>query len=138
MLPPELPAGGVSGDGGGGSGGSGDGRDSNSSPFASSGLGMLLKDLGFTNDKGESIGSPITNSKMKDVSSTSPTDIDLELEEKLLRQSVHYRHQMRPKTCGRIKVLRAKWRKQRSEKVLTLLLFMIGVMKKYMAFREHS
>ena len=75
MLPPELPAGGVSGDGGGGSGGSGDGRDSNSSPFASSGLGMLLKDLGFTNDKGESIGSPITNSKMKDVSSTSPTDI---------------------------------------------------------------
>ena len=36
---------------------------------------MLLKDLGFTNDKGESIGSPITNSKMKDVSSTSPTDI---------------------------------------------------------------
>ena len=77
MLPPELPAGGVSGGGGGGgSGGSGDGRDSNSSPFASSGLGMLLKDLGFTNDKGESIGSPTTNSKMKDVSSTSPTDID--------------------------------------------------------------
>ena len=76
MLPPELPAGGVSGGGGGGgSGGSGDGRDSNSSPFASSGMGMLLKELGFTNDKGESIGSPITNSKMKDVSSTSPTDI---------------------------------------------------------------
>ena len=76
MLPPELPAGGVSGGGGGGgSGGSGDGRDSNSSPFASSGLGMLFKELGFTNDKGESIGSPTTNSKMKDVSSTSPTDI---------------------------------------------------------------
>ena len=35
---------------------------------------MLLKELGFTNDKG-AIGSPITNSKMKDVSSTSPTDI---------------------------------------------------------------
>ena len=75
MLPPELPAGGVSGGGGGGSGGSGDGRDSNSSPFASSGFGMLLKDLGFTNDQGGSIGSPTTNSKMKDVSSTSPTDI---------------------------------------------------------------
>ena len=75
MLPPELPAGGVSGGGGGGSGGSGDGRDNNSSPFASSGLGMLLKDLGFTNDRGESIGSPTTNSKMKDVASTSPTDI---------------------------------------------------------------
>ena len=73
MLPPELPAGGVSG--GGGAGGSGDGRDNNSSPFASSGMGMLLKELGFTNDKGESIGSPITNSKIKDVSSTSPTDI---------------------------------------------------------------
>ena len=73
MLPPELPAGGVSG--GGGSGGSGDGRDSNNSPFGSSGLSMLFKELGFTNDEGKSIGSPTTNSKMKDVASTSPTDI---------------------------------------------------------------
>jgi hypothetical protein len=73
MLPPELPAGG--GSEGGGSGGSGDGRDSNSSPFASSGLGMLFKELGFTNDGGKSIGSPTGNSKIKDVASTSPTDI---------------------------------------------------------------
>ena len=75
MLPPELPAGGVSGGGGGGSGGSGDGRDSTSSPFASSGMGMLLKELGFTNDEGKSIGKPTENSKMKVVASTSPTDI---------------------------------------------------------------